>query len=185
VNVVLISVPHTGTWFTIRLLTAAGLRETHLNPAKIEDGHVYHGHMLKGTQTHAAMRLATQMPLVCPLRHPFRVEESWRRKGKDIGYMIECFRIYQDKFLPLDPLVMPVDSPKKNHALSELSAGLGLDLATDWSVVNGKSGTDGLDLTEFDPSPGVVDLVSEMHPFLARYYDDTTRKEDAHKRHAD
>jgi len=88
-RIVTISVPHTGTWFTIRLFTALRMRETGLNASVLEDGVIYHGHMQKGTQIGQALNLSKQMPLVCPLRHPYRVEESWRREGWDISEMIE------------------------------------------------------------------------------------------------
>ena len=171
-NVCLISVPHTGTWFTIRLFK--GMLEDGLNPARIEDNTVYHGHMLKGGQVCAALRMAKDMPLVCPLRHPYRCEESWKRRKKDVSEMVECFRIYMDKFVPLNPYVMPVDSPRRDQCLRAMAAGLGMDLRADWgNVVNGKSGTHDLALSELSPSPAVVSLVKEMGPFLSRFYGDS------------
>lgn len=170
-NIVLISVPHTGTWFTIRLFTALRMAENNLVPARIEDNTVYHGHMLKGTQIGAALRLAKDMPLVCPLRHPYRCEESWKRRQKDVSEMVECFRLYMEKFVPLNPYIMPVDSPRREQCLRAMAAGLGLPLQTDWPVVNGKADTHELDLPELSPSPSVVSLVEEMRPFLSRFYD--------------
>lgn len=167
-KVVLISVPHTGTWFTIRLFK--GLNETNLVPSVIEDDTIYHGHMLKGTQVCAALRLAKMMPLVCPLRHPYRVEESWKRRGKDIAEMIECFRIYQDKFIPLDPYIMPVDSPYRGEALLKMSLGLDVPFVTDWPVVNGKKDTHDIPLEDLSPSQTVIELVQDMQPFLSRFY---------------
>lgn len=170
-NIVLCSVPHTGTWFTIRLFTALRMAENGLTPAVVEDNTVYHGHMLKGTQVHAALRLARDMPLVCPLRHPYRCEESWKRRKKDVSEMIECFRFYMDKFVPMTPYIMPVDSPRREQALRAMAAGLGLPLQTDWPVVNGKQNTHDVDLSELSPSPAVVSLVEEMQ-FLRRFYGD-------------
>lgn len=168
----LLSVPHTGTYLTIRLFAACGLRESTLVPARREENTIYHGHMLKGTQVGMGMKLAQQMPLVCPLRHPYRVEESWKRRGKDVGEMAACFRIYMDKFLPLGPYIVPVDSPMRDEAIRRMSDGLGMELKPDWSVVvNGKCGTDSLSLSELSPSESVRQLVSEMNPFLARFYE--------------
>lgn len=169
-NIVLISVPHTGTWFTIRLFTSLGLKENGLTPSTVEDNTVYHGHMLKGTQVGAALRFAKDMPLVCPLRHPYRVEESWRRRKKDVSDMIECFQLYMEKFVPLNPYVMPVDSPRREEYLRDMANGLGLSLQTDWPVINGKQDTHDVDLSELSPSPAVVGLVEDMRPFLSRYY---------------
>lgn len=170
-NIVLCSVPHTGTWFTIRLFTSFGMQENGLNPAVVEDNTVYHGHMLKGGQVGAAVRFADSgMPLVCPLRHPYRCEESWKRRQKDVSEMIECFRLYMEKFVPLNPYVMPIDSPVRDQALRAMAAGLGLPLKTDWPVVNGKQDTHDVALSELSPSPAVVGLVEDMRPFLSRFY---------------
>lgn len=169
-NIVTISVPHTGTWFTIRLFTNLGMREDGLTPSRLHDNTIYHGHMIKGTQVGFALQFARTMPLVCPLRHPYRVEESFRRRRKDVSDMIEYFRTYMQKFFPLDPYIMPVDSPLREEALQRMRDGLGMDLRTDWPVINGKQSTHRIALQDCRPSLPVIKLAKEMEPLLSRYY---------------
>lgn len=168
-NVVLISIPHTGTWFTIRLLTEAGLGECGLLDRASRPS-VYHGHMVKRGQVEKALELSERMPLVIPMRHPFRVERSWVLREKPTGPMFAAFRTFLRDFWPLRPYLMPVDSPRRVEALGRLGDGLGLELSTDWSVVNGAMNTHDVQLDDLLPSESVVELAEEMRPILAEYY---------------
>lgn len=84
--------------------------------------------------------------------------------------MIECFRLYMEKFVPLNPYVIPVDSQFRDQALRAMASGLGLDLKTDWPVINGKQDTHDTALDDLNPSRAVLELTKEMAPFLSRYY---------------
>lgn len=173
-NVVLISVPHTGTNFTISLFRQHGFRESNLTPTQLEPWTLYHGHMLKGTQVSMARKHAVHMPLVCPLRHPYRVEESWRRQSKDIEHMVECFETMVREFMPLSPYILPVDSPRRDEALRELSEGLELEMTTDWPIVRERVGTHSM--TEFTPSQPVRELVDgPMEPLVKHWYGEGLR----------
>lgn len=167
---VLISVPHTGTLLTVGIFTACGFRDSNLVPAKREENTIYHGHAQKGTQIHAALQLARHMPLVIPLRHPFRVEESWKRRKKEVAEMIEAFDAMQDRFFPLDPYVVPVDSECRDSALVAMSAGFGIEFKTEWPLVNVKKKTHDIALDDLDPSAAVIDLAKRMDPLLSRFY---------------
>lgn len=172
-EVVLPSIRHTGTWFTIRLLTKAGFKETHVN-AKREDNTVYHGHIEKPTQIEPAVKLAKHMPLVIPMRHPYMVEESWRRRSSN-GFcttdkLIECFHILADKFLHLNPIIIPIDSDKRETQLAKLASVVGKPLTTDWQPVHSKHQTYKMDVDKIEPSSQMQDLVDEMFSFFAEYY---------------
>jgi hypothetical protein len=126
--------------------------------------------MVKPGQIQRALDLALEMPLIVPLRHPYRVEESWKRRGKSVAELVSCFDTLAEKFAPLRPCFMPVDSPRREEALQELSGELGVELSTDWAVVHGEAGTHSLALEDLSPSPPVVDLVARLAPLLSRFY---------------
>jgi hypothetical protein len=169
-DVVLTSIPHTGTYFTIKLFTDAGFSEGSLFYPARGDAHIYHGHMLKPGQIERALELAREMPLVIPFRHPYRVEHSWHLRARSFDELLRCYRTFIDKFLPLKPLFMPIDSERREEHLKRLSAEVGVTLSTDWGVVNGVRGTHKVKLEDLTPSPKVVELVSELSPLMAELY---------------
>ena len=169
-DVVLTSIPHTGTYFTIRLFTDAGFTEGSLFYPARGESHIYHGHMLKPGQIERALELAREMPLIIPFRHPYRVEHSWNLRARPLDEMFRCYRTLVERFLPLKPLFMPIDSEQRVEHLKRLSAEVGVELSTDWSVVNGVRGTHKTKLEDLQPSQKVVDLVNELAPVMADLY---------------
>lgn len=163
------SIPHSGTYFTIRLFTDFGFREAGLFE-KCYPQTIYHGHMVKRGQIERALELSERMPLVIPMRHPFRVEESWKRRGRSVDEMLACYRTFLAEFWLLRPYILPIDSERRDAALSKLREGLGLELRTDWPVVNGVKGAHAIGLDELEPSERVIELVEEMRPILVEYY---------------
>lgn len=173
-GIVVSSIRHTGTWFTIGLFRNAGWKETGLNTARHEDNTVYHGHMEKETQIKPALELAKHYPIVIPLRHPFRVEESWRRREQHgfctTGKMIECLNILLDRFMPLDPLMLPVDSDCREQCLANIETITGVSLETDWQPVNSKKQSHSLRWDELRPSKAIERWCLNNHTFMKMYY---------------
>lgn len=168
-ELVLISIPHTGTSFTAGLFQDCGFRVAGLFE-RPGGKTLYHGHMVKAGQTERALELASRMPLVVPLRHPYLVEEAWKRRGKSIGELIDCYRTLAERFMLLEPYIMPVDSDRREEALRVMNDGLDLRLETDWRVVNGKHQTHALRREHLSPSYPIKRLVEEIQPFLDRWY---------------
>jgi hypothetical protein len=169
-DVVSISIPHTGTYFTIKLFTDAGFTDGSLFHQARSDSHVYHGHMIKEAQIARAEELALEMPLVIPFRHPYRVEHSWNARARPLPEMFDCYRTLLERFLPLRPYFMPVDSDRREEALQRLSEGVGARLTTDWSVVNGMKNTHKLKLEDFKPSKMVLELADDLQHVMADLY---------------
>lgn len=168
-EIVLCSIPYTGTNFTAQLFTAKGFE--HLaNNDRPQGNSIYVSHMIKETQISRALDLAKTRPLVVPLRHPFRVEAAFTRQGWPLQDMLTAYRTLCNRFLPLDPYIMPVDSEAREQRLQALSEGLGIDLKTDWKVVASKSGTYSQTLDQFTPSPDVQALTEELNGFLKAFY---------------
>ena len=166
-----ISIPHTGTYFTIRLFTDAGFGETSLfSPLWRPNPTIYHGHMIKAGQIERALELAEIMPLVIPFRHPYRVEHSWNVRARPLDEMFECYRTLITRFLPLKPYLMPIDSDRRAEVLARISASIGVRLTTDGSVVNGMKNTHKMRMDEFTPSKKVIELAKSLEPVMAELY---------------
>lgn len=167
--VVLCTIPYTGTSFTAKMFQGQGYVQTGLNDNS-QGRAIMTGHMLKETQIGMALDLAKKHPLICTLRHPYRVEEAFRKRNADVAQVSRAFRTLTDRFLPLNPYIMAVDSPVREKCLEEMREGLGLNLNTDWSVVGSRSQTHDKDLSEFEPSDDIKTLVRKIWPFLSEYY---------------
>lgn len=175
ISAVVISVPHTGTNFTMKLFTDQGFKGHSLMAISHSPWTLYQGHVMKSSQINRALELAESMPLVIPMRHPYRVEESWRRRRKPVGEMVTSFQVLMERFVPLDPYFMPVDSPVRESALARLSAGLGVEFGTTWAVHGGETGTHDLALDDLAPSNAVRELVATMQPLISRFYNNTSQ----------
>jgi len=164
---VLISVPHTGTHFTLRMLEDAGYTPLGLFEETRERRIVRYGHVLKQGQADKELELSKTRPLVVPLRHPYRVWESWRLRSKHVRDFVWCFRVIAE----LDAHFVPIDSGVRDAAVERLSETLGVKLEPDWSVVvNGRKGTHGLKLADCKPPREVIEFTDEMHSMISRFY---------------
>lgn len=162
------TVPYTGTNFVCELFRASGYEVLGLTQRNSRPKYLRQCHLLKPTQTDAAAAHAGVMPVVIPLRHPFRVEESWKRKGLDVAEMIRAFKAIEERFLRFCPYFLPIDHNDREEYLDSLRA-IEPDLQTDWPVVESKSGTFGLDLDDLSPSREVEALVQELD-YLRKLY---------------
>lgn len=171
-QIVIITVPHTGTNYAKSLFRRMGWEELGLNESPRKDGDCYYsGHMLKATQIEPALTLAKTRPLVIPLRHPYLVEESWRRRGKNIGEMVAAFHTLLSKFHPLNPHYIPVDLPQaRSDAIKRISRELGRPILDSSTVVNSTANTHSLQPEDTTPSRQVVELCETMQPILENFY---------------
>lgn len=98
-------------------------------------------------------------PIVVPLRHPFRVWESYRRRGRlDRGFdvFVEQWDMMINQFHPLNPMYIHIDSDSRDQEVQAVCEALDRDLAVDWAdIIRGKPGTEStfdLPLPEIMPS---------------------------------
>lgn len=171
-DVAQISVPHTGTIFTVNLFIALGFDNLALNNPPVGRDCLYYGHCMKPSQIRFALEWVSKgTPLVVPLRHPYLVEEAWKRRAKVTTDMFRGFRNLMEHFVPLDPYFMPVDSECKVDCLEKMRKGLGLDFKTDWKPKHSYNGTYALNRNDLNPSKEVQELAEEMEPLLERFYE--------------
>jgi hypothetical protein len=166
--VIVPTVPYTGTNFVCELFRKAGYQVVGLSENPTRAKYLRQCHVLKSTQIELAAAHAKTMPVVIPLRHPFRVEESWKRKGLNVADMIRAFRTIDERFTRFCPYFLPIDHERREDYLDSLRA-IEPDMETDWPVIESKSGTHGLRLDDLSPSPEVVALVQELD-YLRRLY---------------
>lgn len=170
-EVALVSVPHTGTIFTVNLFVAQGFDNLNLNKYPAGRDCIFYDHCIKPTQVRFALDLVSKgLPLVCPLRHPYLTEEAWKLRGKDLSDMVLGFRNLMEHFAPLEPYWMPVDSEARFDCIERMAEGLGLPLQTDWAPKHVFQQTHGMDRDHLSPSREVRALVEEMEPLLSRLY---------------
>lgn len=162
------TVPYTGTNFVAELFRSAGHEVLGLTQKPGRAKYIRQCHVLKPSQIDAAEAHAGVMPVVIPLRHPFRVEESWKRKGLDIKEMIRAFKTIEERFLRFAPYFLPIDHDRREEYLDSLRA-IDPDLQTDWPVIESKSGTYGLSLDDLSPSREVEALIQETE-YLRKLY---------------
>ena len=121
------------------------------------DNLIYLGHITRNSIEHIKK---LDHPIIVPLRHPSLVEESWRRRGKSTTDLRENFRLLVDEIDPLNPLYLPIDVPDRQTYLDRINSELGLNLVTDWGVVNSQCHT-------FD----IARKESNIEPdFISRFY---------------
>lgn len=175
----LISVPHTGTRWCIELLTEARPKwhELGLNyhGRSHQFPHLYHGHCVKDGQTQMAIKWAKEgVPLIMPMRHPYRVEESWRRRGeRDKGGLVPAYQNMLTKLLPHVSVFLPVDASPLVRAVAETKMNelVGRTLSYRWhKVVNSKTTANEMKLREMEPSDEIMAIRS--HPVFTEFYGD-------------
>ena len=109
-------------------------------------------------------------PILIPLRHPYLVAESWKRRGKPLTELSENFRLLVDELDPLNPLYLPIDVDNKQDYLDKINVELGLSLSTQWGIENSKKMTYNLSYRDLSPDKIMMDLVTDIEGFIKRFY---------------
>ena len=169
-NIVIPTVPHTGTIFVTKLFISKGYEQIALKETPTQDKTLFVGHILNCGLTHRALNLMKKYPAIIPLRHPYLVAESWKRRGKSVTDLVTAYKKIPRLFDPLQPYYLPLDVEDREDYLVNIEKGLNLNLSHDWPVVNSKEHTSELNWKEIEPEESIVELVNEIRPFLDRFY---------------
>jgi hypothetical protein len=171
-EICLISVPHTGTMFVREIFVQNGWHEQGLNGRPNPTPTMFVGHCEKPTQVGMAQELGRRMPIVMPMRHPYRVEESWRRRGHT--EIVRLYRCYYQMLLILaerTQLWIPVDGRPlcKHIAHKQLNDVAGKEMKVDWdTLVNAEKNTHDIDLSELTPSKDMREI--RGYPLFTTWY---------------
>lgn len=139
------SIMHTGRHVLQTIFTRENWKQvgpnpdTHFYPPKPKQDHIIYFHLVDGHS--AYYNIAEQYPLVCPMRHPVRVLESFRRRGLTKDYFEEQWR-NQIRVHNWRPLYIHIDSTHRDEQLANASRKLGRKLSTNWPVLTVKNTVD-------------------------------------------
>lgn len=169
-GIVIPTVPHTGTMFAVRLFTDLGYNQIGLNDPQNREKVVRSGHIVRDGQYQAAVRhIKGGDPAVVPLRHPYLVAESWKRRDKPIDDMKIAYRRLPE-LQALGAYFLPMDIDGRESYLEVLKAGTGLPVTTKWPVINSYHSTAGLRYTDVTPDADMLAFSAEMGGFLEQFY---------------
>ena len=161
------SIRHTGTRFTRELLSGS-YQWTKVTGDTPPPNPLFSAH-IEGDRTNLLLKFAARFGnCVVPLRHPRACARSCMKRGKDLGLYLDSWRTLVEKVDMVNPVYLPVDSPRRESFLSDLGEYLGLSLSTEWAPV-------GADEREVEPCPvwdrAVDELCDRYSRFLGRFYD--------------
>jgi len=162
------TIQHTGTKFLAKLFGQMHWASFYEDTSERED-FLHVGHI-----TENSIEAIKMLPyrMIIPLRHPYLVAESWRRRNKPLNEMADNFMLLADELDPLNPLYLPIDVENRQEYLDKINSELGLNLKTDWGVENSKKSTYNLSYKDLSPGPHERGLVGEISEFLERFYPD-------------
>jgi len=159
------TIQHTGTKFLAKLFGQIHWASFYEKPECDDFLHV--GHLTRNS-IDAIKRLNHK--IIIPLRHPYLVAESWRRRNKPLDELEENFHLLVDELDPLNPLYLPIDVDNRQDYLDQINDDLGLALVTEWGVENSKKSTYNLSHKDMTPGPTEKRLAEDIDEFLQRFY---------------
>jgi len=142
---------------------------------------LFQGHCVKEGQVERAIELSKRMPLIMPMRHPYRVEESWRRRnyeGREETEMFDAFDHMLNTLLPHVSCFMPIDAEPLIRRMQELRLNeiAGVRLPYRWDVlVNSKEGTHNIKLDQLTPSDRIKEV--RKHRVFTEFYGDADKRQ--------
>lgn len=137
----MMTVPHSGTSFMMRMFRDNGFECIGLHDEVDAQRVVYCGHTVLKQAMDKGLELYQRMPMVLVFRHPMRVTMSWKRKGKDMQELRAAF-CNMNKLLDMDHIPVFVDSVKRDETFKLLEARVGRELKVDWTrIIRSKSNT--------------------------------------------
>lgn len=175
----LVSIPHNGTELVLQSLEGAGFRRVGLDGPVIPDKScIRFGHLYNPRKQVRAFQLAAHIPVVVPMRHPYRWEQSCKNRSVSEGVMATYYEAWEfllDMLLHRKRVIpIPVDAaPSFRHGqLERVSQAVGAKITVPWDqLVNGWSGGVScwqVPMDEFEPSPEAERL--ERHPLIQVIY---------------
>ena len=160
------TIQHTGTKFLAKLFGDIHWA-SFIEDASDRENVLYLGHL---TTNSIGNIKKLNHPILIPLRHPYLVAESWKRRGKPLTELAENFRLLVDELDPLNPLYLPIDVDNRQEYLDIINNELGLSLKTNWAIENSKEMTYNLSYKDLSPDKIMIDLVSDIEGFIKRFY---------------
>ncbi len=163
------TIPHTGT----KLLANDILREYEHNALinkpegqqKIDD-HIFPEKITRWKE------LLNEYPAIIPLRNPISVAVSWERRHRDLGELCVMWYIMVEQIDRYNPHYLPIDSADRDSHLDSINRSLGLQLTTEWPIVNSVHGSmdSGFNDLSEGARPQILRLCKNLEHFFGRFY---------------
>ena len=165
------TVPHSGTHLIHDMFVQAGFES-----APIQNRHtgntVTTTHIDRDERLSRVLSMMNEYQAVTPIRHPYLVEESWRRREQPLDRLYATYRRLP-ALHEAGALIVPVDSPERDKYIKRINKSLGINLKPDWkTVVNGYHNTHNMTYKDVKPSDEIKKLTQELSFFLSNYYED-------------
>ena len=92
-------------------------------------------HVEKANAVWLAENIPQHIPLIMTMRHPLKVTQSWRNRGRTIDpyYLNAWEMLFQFKNRYEDSLWFPIDTVDRDEYLHDISERLEFDFQTDWA----------------------------------------------------
>lgn len=157
-DVLILGVPHTGNHFMLALIPEA----THRHPGP----HGHHGDWPELLEHADAV--------ICPMRHPLLVAQSWRKRGKSLEdrELESYWRMQVDVVDKHKPYYICLDKPDlRDDQVRLINDVLGLDLDPgDWPVLRDRRIYQARSLTYLERSEVLLDHYAAAESFFDRWY---------------
>ena len=125
------SVMHSGTHLIYKMLTSClKCKGVSIEASRAGEHGVFLFHLVDAHRDALDMR-----HLVTPMRHPVRIAESFRRRGKPIEDMYRQF----ENLARIDPIFIHVDRVDRDAYVARAGKELGVQLHTDWPLLSPKN----------------------------------------------
>jgi len=145
----LFTIQHSGSHFIMQLLSP-WWNTHHVNGGQgcnfDRNGHVLMGHLNEWPLAKLA-ELSREHLTIVPMRHPCRIRESWRRRGRTLAELDRSWDILINHVHNPQCVYIPVDTGTREKMLKVASDRMGLDMKTNWDVVCGDYGTSDMFVT--------------------------------------
>jgi len=165
------TVPHSGTHLIHDMFAQAGFESSPIQN-KHTGNTVTTTHIDRDERLNRVLSMMNEYQAVTPIRHPYLVEESWRRREQPLEPLYASLRRLPALY-EAGALVVPVDSPQRDKYIKRINKSLGINLKPDWkTVVNGFHNTHNLTYKDVKPSDEIKALTRELSYFLSNFYED-------------
>lgn len=176
-DITLATIPHTGTNWVKRLFKQADPRYVLLNfdysgPTH-NLPHLYVGHVNEENAVNDILSRVWDTPLVMTMRHPYLVEESWKRREKDLDRLLGCYSAWFDHLIGYVDVYVPIDGSPLCQRVAEAALNMqaGTKFKYEWSVPiasEKRSNTSNLSLRDCEPSSMIREI--RAHPVFTEFY---------------
>ena len=105
---------------------------------------------------------------IATLRHPLATMQSWKNVGQSLPRLTHQYRLLVKYIAEFNLVVLPIDSPRREHWLVKASRQLDNLSCTDWPIVRGNRNFTFKPLTQLE-FESAQEIVKSHHDMFAAY----------------